>query len=70
MQTRRLINKLEEMGYRFNGETERTRCFKKGTHRLYIVKRDELDEKTVRSLLSQAGAQREEIEKFVHICNL
>lgn len=65
----KLVRKLEELGFRFYEETKKSRCYKRGTDRVYITRRNHLPERMVRQILWQQRCQRDDIERFVAACN-
>ena len=62
-----LIAKVKTLGYRYKRETERvTLWVKSGVPQpIPIQKRKQFHEETVRSILGQAGCDRDEVEKFI-----
>ena len=67
IERRRFIEMLTTLGYSYKRETKRTSMYRKigGTHRIFVPKRDLIDEKYVKSSLLQAGCSAEEIESFL-----
>jgi hypothetical protein len=68
----RFINKLRELGYKYNDQTDKTQEWKKlgGTHRVHIRrKEDPLSPEYVKQVLRQCGCTEDETEKFVAAAN-
>ena len=63
----RFVNKLNELGYRYNSQGDRAMLYKKSSKPGYVTvpKRDLLDESYVRSQLRLAGCTVEQIENFI-----
>ena len=62
------INRLRELGYSYNDQTDRSQLWRKkgGTHSVWIRrKEDPLSEAYVRSVLTQCGSAAEDIERFI-----
>ena len=58
------------MGYTFSTETKRQKTYRLrgGTHFVSVRKNNLLTERTVRSILKQAGRRPDQIEAFVASC--
>jgi hypothetical protein len=61
------INKLHELNYSYKSQQKRTYLYRKngGTHCISVPMRDLLTEEYVRSTLTQAGCEKDEIEQFI-----
>ncbi len=60
-----LCSKLNELGYSFKSEHARTKLFRRGTDRVMVPRKTNLEEETVRSILRQTGCSEAEIESFI-----
>ena len=64
----RLINKLEELGFRYVSSLSRNDLFKKigsGIRYASIPRHDLLEDETVREVLRHAGCSQDEIGAFI-----
>jgi len=59
------INKIRELGYTYKGQRPRINLWRKGMHFISVPRRDLLTDEFVKSTLSQAGCQSEEILAFL-----
>lgn len=68
IRTESVIRKLEELGFSFYQDSKKSRCFRRGTDRVYLRKHKQMPCSVVKSVLHQAGCSHEEIERFVANC--
>jgi hypothetical protein len=63
-----VVNKLREIGFSYKDTTDRCLVYKRGTLRLYMPRRNDIDETWVRQALRQAGVPPDQIDAFLRMC--
>lgn len=61
----RIINKLRELGYSFKREAPNTYIWRRGSHRVFVPKTDQVSETWARATLASCGCVAKEIDSFI-----
>jgi hypothetical protein len=62
---KKFINKLHDLGYKYDSENGHVKLFRKGTHFVSPKKNDYLSIGYVASALRQCGCTNKEIDEFI-----